>query len=386
MKTFEKFIQDSGAYGPPVSLTRKPVFRSSAMFPVIGNQYYSSRILFMGYWILKREIAEIGLLYTLRDQGGNLLARKSNTINAPRSFVVELNDLLPEQLGGSEFFGSIELEVFSSRDMVFPYPAFVLEFYNETFSTCVHTTGRVYNDIEDLKDCDDYKVSESGFDVYGIPGIDSFFAFVNGPLVNADAIELEAINSRNQSLKAFVADLQIQPYQTVFVDLKKYMPGLDSFLDGTAGTVKIKHNLKGFFPRFLAGNFSRRERNLSITHTYYDCSPLTGADAYWKRASSDLFDSSIYAPIFLDGSRKTELIFYPIHSPSEYEIDLNFLDAEGNSLLKITGYKKCGKAENKLFKIDFNQVLKGRGIALDKVKGVFVSKSWPGSEMTSVDS
>ena len=41
-----------------------------------------------------------------------------------------------------DFIGSIETEFHSIEDMVFPYPALVLEYHNEEFNTCVHTLGR----------------------------------------------------------------------------------------------------------------------------------------------------------------------------------------------------------------------------------------------------
>ena len=38
-----------------------------------------------------------------------------------------------------QFVGSIELEIFSSRDMVFSFPAFVLNYVSINSSTFVHT-------------------------------------------------------------------------------------------------------------------------------------------------------------------------------------------------------------------------------------------------------
>ena len=46
------------------------------------------------------------------------------------------------------FPGSLELEVFSTGDLVFPYPAFVLSYCDDEISTVVHTAGRIYNDYE----------------------------------------------------------------------------------------------------------------------------------------------------------------------------------------------------------------------------------------------
>ena len=66
----------------------------------------------------------------------------------------------------NNFLGSIEIEFHSTKDLVFPYPALVLEYHNEKFNTCVHTLGRIYNDLEDLKENESFKVPESGFDIH----------------------------------------------------------------------------------------------------------------------------------------------------------------------------------------------------------------------------
>ena len=42
------------------------------------------------------------------------------------------------------------------------------------------------------------------------------------------------------------------------------------FLNNKKGTVKIKHNFKGFFPRLLSGNIEKTKINSTLTHTYYD--------------------------------------------------------------------------------------------------------------------
>ena len=53
---------------------------------------------------------------------------------------------------------------------MYPYPAFVVNYFNSFGSGLVHTTGRIFNDIEDLKINESFKVKEAGFDL--IPGKD----------------------------------------------------------------------------------------------------------------------------------------------------------------------------------------------------------------------
>ena len=148
------------------NILKKPILRSSAIFPVIHNEFYSSSIHFLGYWLLKRNIPEVTLIITLRNDIGNTLLRKTEIIDSAKAFSINLDEILQElNLKTSIFIGSIETEFHTTRDMVFPYPALVLEYKNEKFNTCVHTLGRIYNDFEDLKENSSTLVPETGFDI-----------------------------------------------------------------------------------------------------------------------------------------------------------------------------------------------------------------------------
>jgi hypothetical protein len=259
--------------------------------------------------------------------------------------------------------------------MVFPYPAFVLEYYGRDFSTCVHTTGRVYNDFEDFKDTADFDVAESGFDIYGCDGMDPFFAFANGPLPNSGAVKLEVINSKNESQWVEVYDIAAKAYETKIIHLRHYFSNLKTFLGQNPGTAKIRHDFKGFFPRFLAGNFDNLNQTASITHTYYDCSLLNHEDAYWKRQSEDLYDSSIFVPVFLNENKKTKLKIYPMYSPSRFSIGISILGRDGTKLDSIPDFKQvsgCGE----YFELDIGEVAVSRKIPLDKIGAVFLTQTW----------
>ncbi|MDB5242286.1 MAG: hypothetical protein JWP57_2911, partial [Spirosoma sp.] len=190
MRSYQSHLQATQSAGEVLVANRKPVLRSSAIFPVMHTSMYSSKVIFMGYWLLKRNIREVGLLYTLRDKTGMLLSRKYILIDSAKAWSVQMSeftDVIHEAGAypdGAEenFTGSLELEVFSTQDLVFPYPAFVLVYFNENASSVVHTVGRIYNDIEDLQQNNEYQVSESGFDIYGRDGLSPFLSFTNGPL------------------------------------------------------------------------------------------------------------------------------------------------------------------------------------------------------------
>jgi len=130
MKSYYNHLQSIKNDGELLAPNQKPVFRSSAIFPVLHNEKQSAKVVFMGYWLLKRGITEIGLLLTLRNDEGEIILRKQILIDKAKAYSVSMSDFFTEP---SDFVGSLELEIFSTRDLVFPYPAFVLVYFGENF-------------------------------------------------------------------------------------------------------------------------------------------------------------------------------------------------------------------------------------------------------------
>ena len=75
MKTYKQHLITSQAFGEKLNLIKKPIFRSSAIFPVINNRFLETNVMFLGYWLIKRKILEVSVLVTLRDQNGTILKR-----------------------------------------------------------------------------------------------------------------------------------------------------------------------------------------------------------------------------------------------------------------------------------------------------------------------
>jgi len=379
MKSYKEHLLSTKSFGEAQENNlRRPVYRTSAVFPVIHNKSLKTKILFMGYWMVKRDLTSLGFLTSVRDKNGVLIHRVKSEIDSPNAREVLIEDIL-KNLGkeNEDFIGSIELEIFSNTDLVFPYPAFVIDYYNEFGSGLVHTTGRIYNDFEDLKENEQIRVKEAGFDI--IPGekYSPFFSFVNGHIESLDTnINVEIITTSGLVHKGTINIGQINPLQTVFVKLKNYLP-LDDLLKGETGTIKIQHQLTGFFPRFIAGNFCTDNQAVSITHTYYDNSDNSGVGHYHENKSPDLLlDSAIFFPVFLDGNWYTKLKFYPIYSPSNYSVNLEFYDFEGKLLSESKNQIKVNENESSFISIDIKECAERIGLDKSKVKGVRVSKEW----------
>lgn len=359
VKSYYTHLQSIQQYGEQKEITRKPTLRSSALFPVIHNPNYTTSIHFLGYWLLKRKIPEISLTTTLRDNSGKLVNRKIELIDFVNARTIELKSLLNEiNLSNEEFIGSIETEFNSTRDMVFPFPALVLEYHNNEFNTCVHTLGRTYNDFEDLTENDQMKVPETGFDIYSNTDLDSFFAFVNGPMLNKNGhVEYILTNSKSEKYRGSFDLGMIRPYETKFIFLKDHVRDLSKILGDTFGSISLTHNFEGFFPRFLVGNVQKSFPSISFTHSYYDCTDCIGKSDFWNRVNEKYYDSSAYVPIFTSGNFYTDLIIYPIFSPSNYTIKIDLHDQFGNKIYENNNYLTVKGSDGKLQRIRFKDII-----------------------------
>jgi hypothetical protein len=377
MKSYKEHLTSTKSIGEKIDVKRRPVYRGSAIFTVMSNQNIETRILFMGYWIVKNNIHELGLLITLREQNGTILYRKSDQITTASAREIDIKNILIEaEHSNEDFLGSIELEVFSSRDLVFPYPAFVVNYYNAFGSSIVHTTGRIYNDIEDLKS-NEFNVKECGFDIFPGVDFDPFFTFVNGNSRNeASLLEIELITGKNSVYKGKIDIGCIEPLETKLIKLKDFIP-IDNYLNGQVGTIKINHNLIGFFPRLIAGNFSKSSGALSITHSYYDNSDNISDSAYWSNENPGVIhDACIFVPLFIEDDWYTQMKLYPIYSPSEHTIHIQFFDQAGRIIKSVENFKLITTEFCEFIEIDFSCLVDEFSLPKAQVKGVILIKEW----------
>ena len=166
----------------------------------------------------KRNIKEVNILVTIRNKSGTIVKRFNKLVNQVKSYSVNLKNEISNNKTTS-FIGSIELEVFSTQDMVFPYPAFVINFDGVNSSSVVHSCGRIYNDQDDFKVNNQILVPETGFDITDKKKFNPFFSFVNGneDLKNSE-ITLDLVNYLGKEKTKKIKFKRIKPYETLFVD------------------------------------------------------------------------------------------------------------------------------------------------------------------------
>lgn len=358
---------------PPVAtaVLPRPVFRSSAIFPVFQQPGISVRIVFLGYWILKRNIQQIAAVVTLRNQEGKTVARSSFSITESKAYRIELQEML-EKAGFSKenpFIGSIEVEFFSTVNLVFPYPAVVINFYGPQFSSVVHTAQRTYNDFDDMRNNSQTQVPESGFNVYADEDHEPFFAMINGGTEVPNAIaRLQVYNQKQEVLEHQFSLGTLKPYQTAVVYPAPEMD-LKSFLGGKVGAAKVYFQLNWVFPRLLVGNMTHHLPAMTITHTYYDCSQASSESDYWKPAEKEWFPASLMIPVTIQGNHFTNVYFYPIYSPSTFMVDVEIYDPNGKLLGKKENILTITSPNDVVLRIEMKALCQELGIPAQSALG-----------------
>ena len=300
----------------------------------------------MGYWMRKREISAVTALLTIRGADGEKVGVLSHLIDSPRAYEFRASQILSQmQQTGDDFFGSLEIEIFSAVDMVFPYPAITFAYESSLGTTFVHTCGRVFNDFDDLNENEEQQVPEAGFDVLTGADFSPFFAFVNGPLeMRNESFQIEIIDAtgRRQTIKRSID--RLSPYATAWIRVFANEQDRKG-LAGDKVTVKIHHDFKGFFPRFVAGNEVGDSRAISLTHSFYDSSDdRTDGAIYPNPDPENFFDSAIAVPMSKNFDL-IELAVYPVLADCPTELAFELYDADGNKLADGASRIELGGSE-----------------------------------------
>lgn len=360
----------------------KPVFRSSAIFPVFNMPGISSRILFMGYWILKRHIKQISAVITLRSQEGTPLHRMTLSIEEAKTYRIELSDQLSQSglSPSADFTGTLEVEFFSTVGLVFPYPAVAINYYGPHFSSVVHTAQRVYNDFDDMRNNSQTRVPESGFNIHVDDDHEPFIGIINGP---------EVVQNSRMNMQFFNIDGKMLPFEIDLGTLKPYelkviyparMLNLKEFLKGKVGAGKVRFQVNWIFPRLLVGNIQQSEPAMTITHTYYDCTAATSESDYWNYSSEEWYQASLMLPAYVRDKEFTNIYFYPIYSPSKFFIDLEIYNSLGERLGEKKEVLTVESPSEGFHCIDIRKLCKAMHIAVTEPLAIRVMARKIGSE------
>jgi hypothetical protein len=310
--------------GDFTNLKYNPTFKSSAIFFVIIDKFINTKISFLNYWKIKNFNQDVSCQMTLRNQSGDKVLRKFFKIIA-NTYQISLNNILDKKIIKNGFKGSIEIEIHSSSDLKYSFPAIDAIYETLDGISLVHSNQRIFENFQDIKNNESINKTQTGFDIYLDDEKESFITAINGPvLVNNKELNIDFFNFKGDKLREKIKYKKINPYQSFFIELKNFKK-LKKFLNNQRGFCKFNLPTENIFNRILAGTISRNKKKITTTHSYYDCSD---SKDYIQTKNINKKEYQCYLPFNLIEGLDLEIVIYPIFSRTNINIALETYDSD----------------------------------------------------------
>jgi hypothetical protein len=307
------------------------VLRSSAVFYFENSSKLRTTVSFMNYWLHKREL-QVAVIASLRNMRGKLLRREQLSFESK-----DVINYSPENESG-DFFGSVEIEIFSNQNMVIPYPAIIAVYESARGISAVHSYARNYSAHEIEEGRTITAGEESCWTILdGMnPLFSSFCVFHNGPIAIPEQIaQLTIRRADGMALNQPISIDALEPYETVKILPREACRNLIEFLAGQEGQAHLSFNTGGCFTRMLVGTESIDGSDFQVTHSNFN---------YAVHETDHLENKDQLAYMFIPnaGVNGKQLVVYAPRAPGEYMVSSNVGECELADNQHLTQDVGCG--------------------------------------------
>ena len=314
--------------------------RASAVFPLYVGEDSRSKILFLGYWGIKNDMAQVDCSCTLRDRGGDVLARKRFMIADPHSYeLVPVDWLSADELDGlSGFELSLEVEFFFERAPRFTYPALALVIEGRGGSSAVHSCVRTYNKGESAQS-EATARPQIGWDIYADDGnarIENFVTFTGGERQKTYRLDLLLEDHDGVVTKKQIELKNNKPHQLHELRLSEIFD--EHIHKDRLYRVALSHDIADVFPRLYCGNYSEAQVP-TLTHSFFDMSEDYGVRSSLieeGEAGQNSLRSVFQMPIYPAGEFDTKLSVFHSNEGFEGTLIADFYDLVGNAVGQLS--------------------------------------------------
>ncbi len=336
------------------NLYYNPTFKSSAIFFVLVDKYINTKISFLNYWKIKNHNKDISCQITIRKNDGDKILRKFFKVKL-NTYMISLKDLLNENLKITKFTGSIEVELFSSLDLKYSFPAIDAIYETKQGISLVHSNQRVFDSMQDNLQNKSINQIQTGFDIYLDNKLETFIAAINGPLaLNNQKMKIDFFNYNGQKFTTSNFFKSIKAYEIINFNLKSFKK-LKNFLSGKRGYCKIDLPTKNIFNRVIVGTLNNNKTKITTTHSYYDCSQTKD---YINLKKISAAEYGCYLPFNLFKKIKLDVVIYPIFSKANLNFSLEKIDKNNEKKIINSNVLRVSKNFKQPHIIEINKYLK----------------------------
>lgn len=283
------------------------VLRSSGIFYYKKNHDFKTTLSMLNYWKIKRDI-DVTIICSLRKLDGSLILREKISFN--NSEVINYVPSITE----SNFEGSLEVEIFSLKDMVIPYAGVAIIYESKFGISMTHTYGRTYS-MHEIEEGNIMSKGEETCCHSLLPKNKgkSYSIFHNGAYSTpSQEVVLSLLNYLGERITTKFKLISLNPYETIKIDPRDYFENYDKFLCNNPGNVSIHFTVNNTaFPRMLTINETLDGDDFQVNHSNFNLSKTIG-----PKLQDDGY--GYMNPICFNNT-ETELIIYPDCEDGEYE-------------------------------------------------------------------
>jgi hypothetical protein len=279
--------------------------RANAIFMCYINELNDNIIVFQNYWQWKNKIDNIVCIVRLRHEDGSVFDTKEilisnhNEISIKKFFLVK------------NFIGSIDLEIISTSNIGFPFPAILCFYLNRNSISVVHSSGRILNSHENNEQT---KFSESNFLCVLDDDFEPFVHVFSGSNAASDKGDVRLIFKDNNNVVLVDKLLQkvlIRPFQSKIIkitDICNKSELIKIYKKDFYLTVEV--SISGIFGRFIVGNYNNKIDAYFVTHSFRRIDP----DDSDISVKPDNADATSFLPIVCSGPLSVTATSYPTNS------------------------------------------------------------------------
>ncbi len=234
--------------------------RSSAVFPIYFRTRQNDLVLsWLNYWTIKNGVVFSNLVVNIRiyDHLGTLTLRKKVELEEQNN-TLSIRSLIDQET----FEGMIEIEIISTDNIKFTFPAVIGFYKTDSLYSCVHSAGRFKGPDENHSEID---TEETNWNCKFGNDITPFFHYVNGG-ASADVklkVNLKSEDGFTVSSVDISEKMNAFGSKVFFID--EIMPNLNAH-DGMFVGVECANN--SVFRRMVVGNYYKSLQHMEVTHSF----------------------------------------------------------------------------------------------------------------------
>lgn len=241
---------------------RKEFFanRSSAVFPVYFRSKNNDLVLsWLNYWTIKNGLEHSNLAINIRvyDHLGALVMREKVELEEQNN-TLSVRSFLDQEV----FEGMIEIEIISTENIRFTFPAVIGFYKSGSLYSCVHSAGRFKNSDENHSEV---STEETNWNCKFTNDITPFFHYINGCVDTEVKLKVNLKSQDGSTISHVDISAKMNAFGSKVFFIDEIMPGIMAH-DGMFVSVECLNN--GVFRRMVVGNYYKRLQHMEVTHSF----------------------------------------------------------------------------------------------------------------------